>query len=117
MVMHARVVSATMVPGQEEKLRRILNEVIVPAAQEQTGFRGALTLLDRGTGKGMMITLWASAEDLVASEASGYITRQIAAVAPILRGAAVRETYEVELSADAGSPMAEPHPVNPPPAT
>ncbi len=99
MAIQARVVSAAVAPADVEKLRSVLNEVVIPTAREQPGFRGALTLLDHGTGKGMMITLWASAEDLVAGEASGYLGRQIAAVAPILRAPAIRETYQVDLAA------------------
>jgi hypothetical protein len=105
MTMHARVVSATVIPGHEEDVLSVLNGVVVPAAEEQPGFRGALTLLDRGTGKGMMITLWASAEDLVLGEASGYLSRQIAAVVPLLRTPAVRETYQVEVVGGSGSPF------------
>jgi hypothetical protein len=78
-----------------DELARLLEEVVVPAAEAQPGLEEALVLLDPATGKGMMITLWATAEDLAAGEASGYLGRQLAAVAPLLRGAAVRETFQV----------------------
>jgi hypothetical protein len=45
----------------------------------------------------MMITLWETAADLTAGETSGYLGRQLAAVAPWLLSPAVRETYEVTI--------------------
>jgi hypothetical protein len=98
MMMQARVVSAAVAPEDIERLRDLLNEVVVPTAREQPGFRGALTLLDHGTGKGMIITLWATPGDLIDSEMSGYLSRQIAAVAPFLRVPALRETYQVDIA-------------------
>jgi heme-degrading monooxygenase HmoA len=92
---YARVVSAQVAPDRMDELERVLREVVVPTAEAQRGFQEAMVLLDSATGKGMMITLWATAADLAAGEASGYLVRQLATVAPLLRGAAVRETYEV----------------------
>jgi hypothetical protein len=105
MTIQARVISAAVAPENVDKLRSMLNEVVVPAARVQPGFCGALTLLDQGTGKGMMISLWASPEDLVAGEASGYLSRQIAAVAPILRSPALRETYQVDIATGPDGPF------------
>ena len=85
--MYAQVVSAQVAPEKLDELVGVLADV-----------RGALTLTDPATGKGLMITLWATAADLAAGEASGYLGRQLATVAPWLRGPAVRETYEVKLN-------------------
>lgn len=95
--MYARVISAQVAPENLDDLLQVLQDVVAPAARAQAGFEGVLTLTDRATGKGMMITLWATAADLAAGEASGYLGRQLATVAPWLLGAAVRETYEVDL--------------------
>ena len=92
---YARVVSAQVAPDRIDELARLLEEVVVPAAEAQPGLEEALVLQDPATGRGMMITIWATAEDLAAGEASGYLGRQLAAVAPLLRGAAVRETFQV----------------------
>jgi hypothetical protein len=96
-MMHARVVSARVAPERLEDLIRLLKETVVPNAEIQPGFEGALTLTDPSTGKGLMITLWATPEDLVAGEASGYLGRQLATVAPFLRGPATRETFHVDI--------------------
>jgi hypothetical protein len=95
--MYARVISAQVAPDRLDELNRILEDVVAPAARAQAGFEGALTLIDRSTGKGMMITLWSTAADLAAGEASGYLGRQLAVVAPWLLSAAIRETYEADI--------------------
>jgi hypothetical protein len=96
-MMYARVVSARVAPEQLDDLIRMLQEEVVPVAEIQPGFEGALTLSDPGTGKGMMITFWATPEDLIAGEVTGYLNRQLAAVAPMLRGPTTRETYHVDI--------------------
>lgn len=95
--MHARVVSAQVAPENLDELIRLLNERVVPAAQAQPGCRGVLTMTDPSTGKGMMISFWATPADLAMSEASGYLGRQLAAVAPFLVVPATRETFEVDI--------------------
>ncbi len=94
---YARVVSARVAPERLDDLIRVLQEDVVPEAEMQPGFEGALTLSDPGTGKGMMITFWATPEDLIAGEVTGYLVRQLAAVAPILHGPTTRETFHVDI--------------------
>jgi hypothetical protein len=72
---------------------RVLSARVWPEVARQPGFAGALALVDPSTGKGMMITLWATPEDLLAGEASGFVNRQVATVAPYLREPARRETF------------------------
>jgi heme-degrading monooxygenase HmoA len=89
--------SAQVAPDKLDELVHVLEDMVTPAARAQPGFQGVLTLADRATGKGMMITLWETAADLTAGETSGYLGRQLAAVAPWLLSPAVRETYEVTI--------------------
>jgi heme-degrading monooxygenase HmoA len=96
-MMYARVVSARVAPEQLDDLIRMLQEDVLPNAETQPGFEGAVTLSDPGTGKGMMITFWATPEDLIAGEVTGYLGRQLAAVAPMLRGPTTRETFHVDI--------------------
>lgn len=51
-----------------EATLRDLREEILPALREIPGSRGLLALLDRETRKSIGITLWATEEDLRASE-------------------------------------------------
>jgi heme-degrading monooxygenase HmoA len=53
--------------GLEESVRRGREEIL-PAARELDGFAGAIALLDRRTGRHMVISLWESEEAMSASE-------------------------------------------------
>ena len=94
--MHARVTIAQYHPGKADEGMQLYRESILPAARQQRGFKGALGLLDRSTGKGMSITLWETEADAQASGASSpYFQEQIAKVASLFVAAPVAETYEV----------------------
>jgi heme-degrading monooxygenase HmoA len=43
---------------------------VVPAAQQQKGFKGGFLLSDPNTGKGVSIALWETENDMKASETS-----------------------------------------------
>jgi heme-degrading monooxygenase HmoA len=51
----------------EDSVRRGREEIL-PAARELDGFEGAIALLDRRTGRHMVISLWRSEEAMRASE-------------------------------------------------
>lgn len=53
--------------GLEESVRRGREESL-PDARELGGFRGAIALLDRRSGRHMVISLWESEEAMQASE-------------------------------------------------
>jgi hypothetical protein len=95
--MFARIVSAQADPKQAADVEalRAMADSLAENALVQPGNRGFLGFFDRSTGKVMAITLWATPQDLEASESSGYLRRQLARAQPILRGPVVRETYEV----------------------
>ena len=66
--MHAKVGTATIVPGKTDELVEALRGVVIPAYEGLPGFSGALALVEPEGGKAMMITLWDSPESLRASE-------------------------------------------------
>ena len=100
--MYARVVRAHVAPGKVEEAIHILEERVAPDAASQPGFEGMLALSDPVTGQGMVITLWATAPDLIMGETGGYLGRQLALLAPWLSGPALRETYHVVMRTSAG---------------
>jgi heme-degrading monooxygenase HmoA len=59
----------------EESVRRG-REDVVPAARELEGFAGAIALLDRRTGRHMVISLWETEEAMQASEEPARELRQ-----------------------------------------
>jgi heme-degrading monooxygenase HmoA len=67
--MHARVsrYEGGAPESLEESVRRGREEVL-PAARELDGFKGAIALLDRRSGRHMVISLWESEEAMAASE-------------------------------------------------
>ncbi len=95
--MYARVTTVQVQPGKIDDGIQIFRDAVLPAAQQQPGFKGVLQLVDRSNNKSIGITLWETEDDMKAGEASGYYQQQIAKVAPLLTAQPVRETYEVSM--------------------
>ena len=93
--MYARMTTMQPRPGMADEAVRIFRESVIPAAQMQKGFRGALLLEDPGSGKGTSITLWETEADLNAGEESGYFKEQIAKFGPLMAGPPAREVLVV----------------------
>jgi hypothetical protein len=60
--MYAQVVQGGTTLAKRAEMDRIVNEDLIPALQQEPGFRDALNLVDRETGNGMMIILWETKE-------------------------------------------------------
>jgi heme-degrading monooxygenase HmoA len=58
---------------------RHADEEILPQARQLSGFKGVVSLLDRGSGRTKLITLWESADALRSSEEQATELRQRAA--------------------------------------
>ena len=80
--MYVRVTTLQWQMGQKvetmDEAIRIVEESIVPAAKQQPGFKGFLTLLDRRGGKLLLLTIWETKAALKDNESSGYYREQIA---------------------------------------
>jgi heme-degrading monooxygenase HmoA len=73
---------------------RRTQENVLPTVRQMTGYRGVLSLLDRGTGKALTMTMWDSKADMESSEEAANATR--AQAADIAREQVVGvERYEV----------------------
>jgi heme-degrading monooxygenase HmoA len=84
-------------PGKLDEMLKIWKESVLPAAQSQQGFKGALVLGDRTTGDGISISLWDSEADMATGESSGYYQEQLAKFASIFTGKPDTKHYEVFL--------------------
>jgi hypothetical protein len=94
--MYARVTTTQFSPYRLEEAIHIAREQIVPAAQQQTGFKGFLMLVDRSTGKGITITLWEGEEDRdVSGPNSSYYRDAIGKIVPLLEDAPLVEDLEL----------------------
>lgn len=69
-------------------------ELVVPAARKQEGYEG-LYVLRTPEGKGLIMSLWASEEAVMAGMASGYYDEQIAKFVAFFRAPSGRDHYEV----------------------
>lgn len=100
--MYARVTTLQWQIGKKietmDEAIHIVKESIVPAARQQPGFKGFLTLADRRGGKLILLTLWETEAALKAGEASGYYHEQIAKFAHLSQlyvTPPYREVYEL----------------------
>lgn len=98
--MYARVTTIQMSPYRMDEAINLIREQIVPAAQQQDGFRGYLMLVDRGTGKTVVITTWEQEGDRQVTGAnSGYYRDAIGKVVPFLTDAPQIEDLEIAVQA------------------
>ena len=93
--MHARVIRAQVQPDKMDEVLDILRDSLVSVVKAQEGFKGLLTLADHKADKAMMITLWETRADMMATETDGYLQDQMTKVAHLLAGPPTREHYEV----------------------
>jgi len=95
--MHARVITTMTKPEKIDDAVKVIQDSVLPAAQQQPGFKGLLLVTDRDSGKGYSLTLWETEDDMLAGEQSGYLQEQIAKVGPFLAGRPTTEHMEVVL--------------------
>jgi heme-degrading monooxygenase HmoA len=95
--MHARVVSMEVLPINTREAVRIYQDLVVPAAKEQRGFRQALLLADPDTGEAVSISLWDSEDDMRESEVSGFYHRKLDQLGALFISTPVRKHYEVSV--------------------
>ncbi len=95
--MHARIVTCQVRADKLNELIQIYRDSIVPAAQQQPGFKGSTLFTDRAANKCISVTIWETETQLTVGETNGYYLQQIAKLVPILSAVPIRETYEVSI--------------------
>jgi heme-degrading monooxygenase HmoA len=88
----------SMMSGKPEKMEdgiRDYREQVLPAARKMAGFKEALLLVDRKSGKNLGITFWETEKDLQASAAAANKLRSQASQKIAAGTAPVVEIYEV----------------------
>ena len=68
--MYARVISSQLISGKTDDAVSVWSDKVAPAIKQAKGFKGAYLVGDRGTGKGVTITLWETKEDADAMNAA-----------------------------------------------
>ncbi len=98
----ARFLPAQLQPGKIDEAQIIYQNSILPEANRQQGFQGALFLTDSSAHRCISISLWETDDDLRASEASGFYQEQVAKLAHLFVTEPVREVCAVSVLATAG---------------
>ncbi len=91
---------ASTIVGSREKVDEavsILESQVLPQIKQLDGFSGVLGLIDRETGKSLVITLWDTQESLRASEEAANKVRAQAAKELGSTGTPAVDHYEVVL--------------------
>ena len=68
--MFARLHTLDTTPEQFEQGLRLVRDTLLPWARESTGYRGLIGLVDRSSGKALVLTLWADADAFERSAAA-----------------------------------------------
>lgn len=89
--MLARLHTLEATPEQLEAGLRIVQDDLLPWARESTGFRGAIGLVDPGTGKALLLTLWADEETRANSAAAADRLSSMAASASGARRESIQD--------------------------
>ena len=95
--MVARVTHVQVNPEDVDDAVRLFDESVVPAAEQEEGFMGAL-LLTRADGHALAIDLCDTIENLRANERSGFYQSQVAKFADRIVDRPRRDFYEVRVA-------------------
>jgi len=93
--MYARVTELHGVGGDADRHMQHFEDDILPRAESVPGMSGGLVLVDRASGRGMVITLWDDEETLADSREEMASLRELAFQRMNLRSPAVVREYEV----------------------
>ena len=93
--MYARVINSQLVSGKTDDALSIWRDQVAPIIKQAKGFKGAYLVGDRGTGKGLTITLWETQEDADAMNAA--LPQTLALFDGLFAAQPSLETYEVLL--------------------
>ena len=92
---HAAVHIAQLPPDKLDEGITIFRDSVVPELRQFKGFKGALLLVNRQTGKSLTIGVYDTEDEVKAVELSGEYRRQVAKFAQLFSAPPSREVYEV----------------------
>jgi len=96
--MYARMLKIQVKQERIDEAARIFSEEVVPGCREQTGYRGSYFLVDRKLGECVMITLWTTEADMMATEENRFFQTQLMKFLGYFHHGLVRETFEVVMA-------------------
>jgi heme-degrading monooxygenase HmoA len=94
--MYARLVTLQLAPETIDDAIELYRDSVMPAAQQEPGFKGGRLLVDRATSKAISVVLWATEADILETGAgSAYFQEQIAKFGQLFTAPPVAEHYEI----------------------
>lgn len=78
-----------------DELVKLWHDGMLPAAQSQPGWVSARLLVDRLSGKVLVVGMWASEADAMASSGGAHAERQRQLLGDLLTAAPLMEHFEV----------------------
>ncbi len=88
---------AQIQPDKIDEFIGFYRDSLLPVAEKELGYSGALVLTDQNTYKSVVITLWKADADMRASESFGDLQMQRSRLVGLISGSRVVEYYEVNL--------------------
>ncbi len=95
--MVARVTHVRVNPDDVDESVRLFDESVIPAAEQEEGFMGAL-LLVRPDGEALVMDLCDTLEHMRENEHNGFYQTQVAKFAEKITGRPSRQIYEVRVA-------------------
>jgi quinol monooxygenase YgiN len=95
--MHVRHMTLRVREANIDRLIDVLQYSVIPAAEKQEGFASFIVLSDRGSDKVVCISMWATEEDMLASEREEFFQEQISRVIGVVAGPPVIEHYQLDV--------------------
>jgi heme-degrading monooxygenase HmoA len=94
--MYARVTNIRFAPNTKAEVVAVA-QGLAPVLREQRGFNSLRVLTNANAGEGIIISLWETEADAVASEASSSYIGQMSRVSGFLYERLAPKTYEVSV--------------------
>jgi heme-degrading monooxygenase HmoA len=94
--MYARTFTVQVSPDKLDDFIHLWHEAMLPAARGQAGWKSARLLVDRKTGKAMVVGIWETeAEAMATGGGSAYAQGQVNRISSLITAPPVVEHYEV----------------------
>ena len=93
--MHARVVTADILPGKIDEAMRLWEEHVAPAFKNVRGCQTGFLLTNPDKHSYMSVSIWVSQESASEFDSSGLYQKLVSKFEGVFAGSPVRETYEV----------------------
>ncbi len=87
--MFARVSNISIQKDRLQDMEKRLKEVTWPSTKEQKGYKGYLAMVDPKTGEGLVIALFETEADMLASEKATYYSQATNRANQAVRGTSI----------------------------